>query len=173
MGILTCESLDQCETRESYYCPRSFRKPMDRILLWAVQSWSQLSSDRQRGRPTHPSQRSAGCSTITEERETQLESDNIPAELVQAGEEDVITQQDLADRRMANPVDPVLSHHTSQERQTAAAPELTNDQSHQPPKRSHAVDNTEQIEATCVQANRWRTGRFQSRKEHHRADLQP
>ena len=26
-------------------------------------------------------------------------------------------QQDLADRRMANPMDPVLSHHTSQERQ--------------------------------------------------------
>ena len=39
--------------------------------------------------------------------------DNIPAELVQAGGEDVITtlttylQQDLADRRKANPVDPV------------------------------------------------------------------
>ena len=28
-------------------------------------------------------------------------------------------QQDLADRRMANPLDPVLSHHTSQERQPA------------------------------------------------------
>ena len=32
--------------------------------------------------------------------------------------------QDLADRRMANPVDPVHSHHTSQERQPAAVPEL-------------------------------------------------
>ena len=46
--------------------------------------------------------------------------DSIPAELVQAGGEDVITalsnlQQDLADRRMATPVDPVFSHHTSQE----------------------------------------------------------
>ena len=33
-------------------------------------------------------------------------------------------QQDLADRRMANPVDPVHSHHTSQERQPAAVPDL-------------------------------------------------
>ena len=60
--------------------------------------------------------------------------DNIPAELVQAGREDVITalttickQQDLADRRMANLMDPVLSHHTSQERQPAAVQELPSD----------------------------------------------
>ena len=33
-------------------------------------------------------------------------------------------QQDLADRRMASPVDPVFSHHTSQERQPAAVPGL-------------------------------------------------
>ena len=33
-------------------------------------------------------------------------------------------QQDLADRRMANPVNPVLIHHTSQERQPAAVPGL-------------------------------------------------
>ena len=46
---------------------------------------------------------------------------------------------------MANPVDPVLSHYTSQERQSAAAPELPNDQPHQ---QSHAEDHTEQIEAT-------------------------
>ena len=35
---------------------------------------------------------------------------------------------------MANPVDPVLSHHTSQERQPAAVPELRNDRPHQSPK---------------------------------------
>ena len=80
--------------------------------------------------------------------------DSIPAELVQAGGEDVITtlttnlHQDLADGRMANPLDPVLSHHTSQERQPAAVPELPNDQPHQSPKQSHAKDHTEQIEAT-------------------------
>ena len=48
---------------------------------------------------------------------------------------------------MANPLDPVLSHHTSQERQPAAVPELPNDQPHQPYKQSHAEDHTEQIEA--------------------------
>ena len=56
--------------------------------------------------------------------------------------------QDLADRRMANPMDPVLSHHTSQERQPAEVPELPNNKPHQSPKQSHAEDHTEQIEAT-------------------------
>ena len=55
--------------------------------------------------------------------------------------------QDLADRKMANPMDPVLSHHTSQERQPAAVPEIPNDQPHQPSKQSHAKDHTEHIEA--------------------------
>ena len=55
--------------------------------------------------------------------------------------------QDLADRRMANLVDPVLSQHSTEERQPAAVPELPNDQPHQPPKQSHAEDHTEQIEA--------------------------
>ena len=45
-------------------------------------------------------------------------------------------------------MDPVLSHHTSRERQPAAVPELPNDQPHQPPKKSHAEDHAEQIEAT-------------------------
>ena len=81
-------------------------EPMDRILLWAVQlqgQWrsisTELSPDRHRGWPTHPSQRSGGCSTIIEEREvgwswqhpSSAGVDNILAELVQAGGEDVIT----------------------------------------------------------------------------------
>ena len=93
--------------------------------------------------------------------------DNIPAELVQAGGEDVITaltticnKKDLADRRMANPMDPVLSHHTSQERQPAAVPDLLNNKPHQSPKQSHAEDHTEQIEATRVEDHRRRTGRL-------------
>ena len=50
---------------------------------------------------------------------------------------------------MANPMDPVLSHHTSQERQPAAVSELPNNtKPHQSPKQSHAEDQTEQIEAT-------------------------
>ena len=50
--------------------------PMDRILLWAVQSQGQwrsisteLSPDRHRRWLPHPSQEGGGCSTITEERE--------------------------------------------------------------------------------------------------------
>ena len=56
--------------------------------------------------------------------------------------------------RMANPVVPVLNHHSSQERQLAAVPELPNDQPHQPPKQSHAEDHTEQIEATIEEDHR-------------------
>ena len=45
--------------------------------------------------------------------------DNVPAELVRWRGRNRRShnnlQQDLADRRMANPVDPVLDHHTSQE----------------------------------------------------------
>ena len=65
--------------------------------------------------------------------------DNIQAELVQAGGEGCNLrfhdnlQQDLADRKMANPMDPVLSHHTSQERQPAAVLELPNNKPHQSP----------------------------------------
>ena len=35
-----------------------------------------------------------------------------------------------------DPMDPVLGHHTFQERQPAAVPELPNIQPHQPPKQS-------------------------------------
>ena len=51
-------------------------------------------------------------------------------------------QQDLADKRMANPMDPVLRHHTCKERQPAAVPELPNNQLHQSLKQSHAEDHT-------------------------------
>ena len=86
--------------------------------------------------------------------------DNTPAELVQAGGENVITaltticNKDLEDWRIANPVDPLLSHHTSQERQPASVPELPNDQPPQSPKKSHAEDHTEQIEATSGEDHR-------------------
>ena len=102
--------------------------------------------------------------------------DNIPAELVQAGGEAALfdnLQQDLADRGMANPLDAVLGHHISQERQPAAVPELPNNKPHQSPKQRHAEDHTEQIEAASGEDHRRRTGRLQNRKEYHRADLQP
>ena len=72
---------------------------------------------------------------------------------------------------MKKTVDRVLSHHTFQKRKPAAVPDLPNNQPHQSPKQSQAEDHTEQIEATSGD-HRWRTGRLQSRKEHHRADLQ-
>ena len=50
--------------------------------------------------------------------------DSIPAELVQADGEDVITALTTICDKISNPVDPVLSHHTCQERQPAAVPEL-------------------------------------------------
>ena len=64
-------------------------------------------------------------------------------------------------QEMANLLDPVLSHHTSQERQLVAVPELANNKPHQSPKQSHAEDHTEQIEATSGEDHRRRTGRLQ------------
>ena len=52
-------------------------------------------------------------------------------------------------------------------------PELLNNQPHHPPKQIHIKDHTGQIEATSREDHCWRKGRLQSRKEHHRADLQP
>ena len=57
-------------------------------------------------------------------------------------------QKDLGERRMTNPMGPVLGRHTSQERQPAAEAELPNTKPHQSPKQSHAEDLTEEIEAT-------------------------
>ena len=50
-------------------------------------------------------------------------------------------------------------------------PDLPNNKPHQSPKQSHA-DHTEQIKATSGEDHRRKTGRLQSRKEYHRADLQ-
>ena len=133
---------------------------MDRILLLAVQSQghgrsfnTELSPDRYRGRPLHPLQRSGGSSTVIEEREVswsrQHPSRTGPSRWRGCNHRSQDNlQQDLADRRKANHVDPVLSHHTSQERQPAAVPELPNNKPHQPPRVSLAEDHTEQIEAT-------------------------
>ena len=116
---------------------------MDRILLWALQSPGQwrsistgLSPDRHRRWPPDPSQRSGGCS--------QHPSRSGPSSWRGCNHH---FHNNLADWRMAKPMDPVLSHHTSQERQPAAVPELLNNKPHQSPKQSHAEDHTEQIEA--------------------------
>ena len=70
-------------------------------------------------------------------------------------------------------MDPVLSHHTSQDRQPAAVQKLPNNQLYRSPKQSHAEDRTEQIEAISGEDHRWRRARLQNRKKYHRADLQP
>ena len=116
---------------------------------------------RQTQRMTTPSfARSGGCSTITEEREVSLSRQH-PSRTGPSRwrgcnhcSRDIL-QQDLADRRMANPMDPVLSHHTSQELRPAAVQELPNNKPHQSPKQSHAEDHTEQIPAvgSCGRRN--------------------
>ena len=75
-------------------------------------------------------------------KEKSAGADNIPAELVQVHGEDVITVlTTICDRvwqdwRMANTVDPFLSHRTSKQRQPATVSELPNDQPHQSPKQT-------------------------------------
>ena len=133
---------------------------------------------RHRGRPIHHWQRSWACSTIIEEREVswswQHPSRTGLSRWRRRNHRSYNTlQQDLADRRLTNPVDPVLSHHTSKERQPAAVAELPNDQPHLPSKQSHAEDYTEQMEAASEEDHCWRSGRLESRKEHHRADFPP
>ena len=59
-------------------------------------------------------------------------------------------------------MDLILSHFTSQERQPAAVPELTINQTHQLPKQNHAENHTEQIEATSGEDHRRRTGSFRA-----------
>ena len=155
-------------------------EPMDRMLLLAIQlqgQWrsisTELSPERHRGWPPLPSQRNESCSAITEESEVswsrQHPSRTSPGRWRGCNHRSHDNlQQDLADRRMANLMDPVLSHHTLQERQPAAVPELNNNP-HQSPKQSHAEDHTEQIEATSGEDHRRRTGRLQSRKGYHRS----
>ena len=58
-------------------------------------------------------------------------------------------------------------------RQPVAVPELPNNKTRQSPQQSHAEDHTELIEVKSRENHRQRTGRLQSRKEYHRADLQP
>ena len=97
-----------------------------RILLWAVQldPWksisTQLSPGRHRRRLHHPLQRSGGCNTITQVKEVSWtwqhhsRTDQSWWRGHNHHSHDNL-QQDLTDRRMANPVDPVLGRHTSQD----------------------------------------------------------
>ena len=78
--------------------------------------------------------------------------DNIPAGLVQAGEEDVITTLTTICNKIWQTGEWPTSWTQSlvitlpKERQPAAVQELPNDQPHQPPKQSHTENHTELIE---------------------------
>ena len=105
--------------------------------------------------------------------------DNIPTELVQTDGEDVITALTTICNKIwqtgewPTPWSQSLVITLPKERQPTAVPELPNNQPCQSAKQSHAEDHTERIEATSGEDHRRRTGGLQSRKEHHRADLQP
>ena len=116
-------------------------EPMDRILHWAVQSQGQWRSIilRKEGEAAVQSLKKGKSAGV----------DNIPAQLVQEGREDIITALTTICNKICS------SARTTDKEQR------------------HAEDNTEQIEATSGEDHRWKTGRLQSRKEHHRADLQP
>ena len=100
---------------------------------------------------------------------------NIPAELVQAGGEDVITAFTTICNKIwqrgewPTPWAQTLVVTLPKERQPAAVPELPNDQPHQPPKQSYWTDRSRKQKKKKF----YRTGRLQSRKEYHRAGLQP
>ena len=88
---------------------------------------TELSPNRHRGWPPHPLQRSGGCNTIIEEREVSCSRQHPrrtgPSRWRGCNHRSHDNpQQDLADRWMGNPMDPVLSRHASQERQPAAVP---------------------------------------------------
>ena len=81
--------------------------------------------------------------------------DNIPAELVQAGGEDVITALTTICNKIWT-----KGEWPTPWTQSLTEPELSNNKPHQSPKHSHAEDHTEQIEATRVEDHRRRTGRL-------------
>ena len=92
--------------------------------------------------------------------------DNIPAELVQAGGEDVITAlTTVCDKIWQTGEWPTPWTQSL----VITLPKKGNLQQchkpHQSPKQSHAEDHTEQIEATSGEDYRRRTGRFQSTTE--------
>ena len=139
--------------------------PTGRILLWVVLSqdqWRSISAElfsyRHRRRSPHPSQRNGGCSIIIEESEVSRQHPSRTGSSRRRNGNRCShnnLQQGLADRRMANPVDPVLGHHASKDRQPTAVQELLNDQVYQPSKQSHA----EQTEIVAEEQAGVRVGR--------------
>ena len=125
---------------------------MDRILHRAIQLQGQWPMEIHQywtvpRQAPDPSQRSGGCSKSIEEREVswswQHPSRTGPSRWRSNHCSHDNLWQEAAHRKMAKPVDPVLGHHTSQERQPAAETEIPNNKPHQPQKqcwRSYQTD---------------------------------
>ena len=122
-------------------CLRKTRstEPMDRILLWAVQSQDQwrsisteLSPDRHRGWPHPILRKEAEVAVQSLKKGKSARVDNIPAELVQAGGEDVITGLTTICNKICQtgewpiPWTQSLVITLPKNRQPAAVPELPN-----------------------------------------------
>ena len=149
------------------------------FFLWTVEANgdpSYWSVPRQRQRMTTPS--------FAQKVEVAVQSlkkgksawvDNIPAELVWIDGEDVIIaltticQKIWQTGEWPTPWTQSLVITLPKNRQPAAVPELPNDQPHQSPKQSHAQDHTGQTDAINGEDHCWRTGRLQSRTEHHQS----
>ena len=105
--------------------------------------------------------------------------DNIPAKLVKAGGEDIITTLTTICNKIWQTGEwptpwtqsLVITLPKKGNLQQCQNYWMIN-QPHQLPKQSHAEDQTEQTIGASGD-HCWRTGRLQRRKEHHRADLQP
>ena len=128
-----------------------------------LKRWSEYCSDlyiyRATGDPevlnVPPATDNDNYPILREEVETAVKSlkkgksagaDNVPAELVQAGGETMIS----ALLTICNKIwqtDPISHHHPPQERQPTAMPELSYHQPHQPPEQSYAENLAEPTEA--------------------------
>ena len=73
---------------------------------------------------------------------------------------------------MADHMDSIPNYHTPNERQLAAVPELQHHQPYQPSQYSHLEDHPKQIPAEGRRDHCRRASRIQSRKEHHRTNIQ-
>ena len=190
----TGEKLDHCETGENNYSTRlivqkkCLTEERQTLNRW-TECCSELYNYKANGDPSvlncprtdteddHPILRKeVEAAVLSLMKGKSAGVDNIQAELVQAGGEDVITAlTTMCIKRWQTGEWPtpwtqslvitLLKKGNLQQCQNYRTNSLISHPS------IYAEDCTEQIEATSVD-HRWKTGRLQSRKEHHRADLQ-
>ena len=150
--ISDCKRSHNYTERKSQHHPRQVlekshwgsRDPhsLDRILQWFVQPWNtgwlcstNWTSFSQPGRPAYIKRRSWGSSDITQERKIGRGGQHTCRTCTsRTRSHDWCSthhlQQNLADWKMANPVDAVTDHHATKEREPANVPKLSHSQSH-------------------------------------------